>query len=296
MEKLTECPVCGGKNLADFLVAKDHFLTGQHFTIAECTSCGFRFTNPRPDRNEIVAYYESAEYIAHDAGKGTLFETVYKTVRGYMLDKKLKLVRATSKGNSLLDIGCGTGEFLSHCQKSGYAVTGIEPNDKARNFAKEKYALNIFDEEQLEKFNKESFDVITMWHVMEHVHDLKERIKMVHHLLKPGGTFIIAVPNCLSWDAEYYKEFWAAYDLPRHLYHFTPATMKLLVEKNGFLLTETHPLKFDSFYVSLLSEKYKTGSKSFPRGFLSGLKSNLSAANKEKNYSSMIYITKRAKN
>jgi 2-polyprenyl-3-methyl-5-hydroxy-6-metoxy-1,4-benzoquinol methylase len=292
MEKLDHCPVCGKTSFKEFLNGKDFFLTGQPFTVVECTACGFRFTNPRPDEGEIRPYYESPDYIAHKADKGTLIEAIYKVVRKFALRNKYRIVKSSSSGNKILDIGCGTGEFLHFCKQKGLITTGIEPNLQARNFATGQYGLNVYDETYLKKIPSASFDIITLWHVLEHVHQLKEYLQQILFLLKRDGTLIIALPNSESWDAKTYEQFWAAYDLPRHLYHFTPETLKMLVEKTGFSLSETAPLKIDSFYISLLSEKYKTGSQNFMGALINGLRSNHFAKRHKNNYSSLIYICK----
>jgi len=295
MEKITHCPVCGKNNFKEFLKGKDYFLTGQDYTIEECIECGFKITNPRPDEVEILSYYESPEYIAHDTGKGTFLETVYKFVREFTLRNKYKTVKKYSSGNDLLDIGCGTGEFLNYCKKMGYNTYGIEPNQKARQFAIDNFGLTVSDETQLDHFSMKRFNVITLWHVLEHVHQLSDRIQKIRQLLRPEGTMIIAVPNCDSWDAKRYYNYWAAYDLPRHLYHFTKNTMRGIVEKNGFNINNIIPLKFDAFYISLLSQKYKSGKHSYIKALANGFRSNHFARYHENNYSSLIYICKIAK-
>jgi 2-polyprenyl-3-methyl-5-hydroxy-6-metoxy-1,4-benzoquinol methylase len=191
-----------------------------------------------------------------------------------------------------MDIGCGTGEFLNSCQKNNYQTTGIEPNEKARKFAIEKFGLTVFDESKLNIFSPSTFDVVTMWHVLEHVHKLKERMEQINRLLKPDGTLIIAVPNSDSFDAGKYYDFWAAYDLPRHLYHFTQESIKKLAKRNNFSVKTIIPLKFDAFYISLLSEKYFTGKQNYIRSFINGIRSNNYGRKNEDNYSSLIYICK----
>jgi len=292
MEIIKHCPVCEKQDFKEFLKGKDHFLTGEEFTIAVCIDCGFRFTNPRPDEKEILRYYDSPDYIAHDSGKRTLMQSIYTTIRKISLRNKYTIVKKYSNGKALLDIGCGTGEFLNYCRKMNFSTTGIEPNEKARNFAGEEFGLTIFDETGLNNFSPAAFDVITMWHVLEHVHKLNERIQRIYQLLKPGGTLIIAVPDSDSWDAVKYKNFWAAYDLPRHLYHFTQDSLKKLVNKNGFSVTTIIPLKFDAFYISLLSEKYISGRQNYLHGFINGIRSNNYGSKNENNYSSLIYICK----
>jgi SAM-dependent methyltransferase len=292
MEIIKSCPVCEKQNFKEFLKAKDLFLTGEEFTIVECIACGVRFTNPRPDEIEIVRYYDSPDYIAHDAGKRTLMQSIYKTVRNISLKNKYSIVKKSSAGNVILDIGCGTGEFLNYCRKKNFTTTGIEPNEKARSFARKQFGLTVLDETELDYFSPATFDVITMWHVLEHVHKLNARMHRILQLLKPDGTLIIAVPDSDSWDASKYKGFWAAYDLPRHLYHFTRDSMKKLAYKNGFTIDLIIPLKFDAFYISLLSEKYISGKQNYFRAFTNGIRSNIYAGNNENNYSSLIYICK----
>jgi 2-polyprenyl-3-methyl-5-hydroxy-6-metoxy-1,4-benzoquinol methylase len=292
MEIINCCPVCENNNLTTFLKGKDHFLTGEEFTIIECIDCGFRFTTPRPDEKEISRYYDSPDYIAHDARKRDLIQSIYKTIRKFTVRNKYTIVKKHSNGKALMDIGCGTGEFLNYCQKNNFDTTGIEPNEKAKKFATESFGLTVFDESILHGFSPSTFDVVTLWHVLEHVHKLPERIQQINRLLKPDGTLIIAVPNSDSWDAAKYKEFWAAYDLPRHLYHFTQDSMKKLANKNNFTVDTIIPLKFDAFYISLLSEKYSTGKQNYFNAFIKGIRSNIYGANNENNYSSLIYICK----
>ena len=292
MEKINQCPICKGSQFKEILHGKDHFLSDQEFIIEECLNCGFKFTNPRPDKTEIVSFYESPEYISHNAAKGTLFEALYKFVRKFALRNKYQIVKQYSTGNDLLDIGCGTGEFLNYCRKKGYKTTGIEPNDKAGKFGIEKFKLNIFNETQLDQFPLSSFDIITLWHVLEHVHNINERILKIYQLLKQEGTLVLAVPNCNSYDAKKFRKYWAAYDLPRHLFHFTNESVKLIVEKHGFKIIKIIPLKLDAFYISLLSQKYQNGKKNYFMGVMNGIKSNYYAKRHDMNYSSMIYICK----
>jgi 2-polyprenyl-3-methyl-5-hydroxy-6-metoxy-1,4-benzoquinol methylase len=292
MQIIKYCPVCKNITFIEFLKGKDYFLTGEEFTIVECSGCGFRFTNPRPDEKEILRYYDSPDYIAHDAEKVNLLKAIYTTIRKIALRNKYAIVNKYSHGNVLLDIGCGTGEFLNYCGKKNFDTTGIEPNEKARRFAREHLGLKIFDESKLDDFSPAAFDVITMWHVLEHVHKLNERMSRIKQLLKPEGTLIIALPDCDSWDAAKYQYFWAAYDLPRHLYHFTQDTMQKLASNNGFFIDSIIPLKFDAFYISLLSEKYFSGKQNYFRAFINGIRSNINARKNENNYSSLIYICK----
>ena len=198
MEELKTCPICESPNYSDFLTTRDHFLTQEEFTIVQCLNCTFRFTNPRPGENEISRYYESDEYISHDTSQLSLLQTIYSISRNFTLRNKYNILKKYANGVSLLDIGCGTGEFLNFCRKKRFSVTGIEPNEKARNFAIRKHQLNVSDEQSLGILSNKSYDIVTMWHVLEHVHKLNERWKTIHDLLLPGGSLIIAVPNCDS--------------------------------------------------------------------------------------------------
>jgi 2-polyprenyl-3-methyl-5-hydroxy-6-metoxy-1,4-benzoquinol methylase len=291
MELIEKCPICGSEKFDPFISGKDFFLSGESFEIVRCRSCGFRFTNPRPKAEELGRYYESTEYISHsDTSKG-LFASVYQLVRKYTLGRKLTMIEKYQKKGTILDIGCATGQFLNHMVINGWGATGIEPDAKTREHAISKYGLQVFPEEHLNTFKKYSFDVITMWHVLEHVSDLNERIRQLKGLLKPEGTLIIAVPNCNSYDAQIYKVFWAGYDLPRHLYHFSKPDVKLLAEKHGFKIVKILPMKFDAFYVSLLSEKYKSGKMRWLPALWNGFWSNLNSGS-EYGHSSLIYVIK----
>ena len=291
MEFLSNCPVCGSDTFALFLSGKDYFLTGEKFEIVKCSSCGFRFTNPRPEAVELGKFYESTEYISHSDKRKGIFASLYQLIRKYTLSRKLALISNFQKKGEILDIGCATGQFLKYMSNNGWNTTGIEPDEKTRARAISEYGLQVFPEEQLNNLKKASFDVITMWHVLEHVSDLNGRMIQLKNLLKPEGTLIVAVPNCESYDAEKYKEFWAGYDLPRHLYHFTKSDIKLLVEKFGFTIVNILPMKFDAFYVSLLSEKYKYGKMRWLPAIWNGFWSNLKSG-QNKGHSSLIYVIK----
>ena len=301
METLTECPVCNSKNNIPFINCKDFTVSQKVFVIVECKDCGFKFTNPRPSENEIGSYYQSEDYISHSNTKKGVINLLYQTVRKYTLKQKINLINSlvNSKGN-LLDVGCGTGEFLQACQENGWETLGIEPGESARSYGINTYYLNIKEEPVLEKLGANSFEIITLWHVLEHVPKLNERITELKKLIKPNGSIIIAVPNCTSLDAEMYREYWAAYDVPRHLYHFTPITIEKLFAKHGLKLQKTLPMKFDSFYVSMLSEKYLQADKQNKKGktnllpaLWNGFQSNLAAKKTNNSFSSQIYIFKK---
>jgi len=291
MELLKNCPVCGSSSFDPFISGNDYFLTGESFNIVKCNQCGFRFTNPRPKAEDLGKYYESKEYISHSDSRKGLFASVYQLVRKYTLKRKLALISKFQRSGEILDIGCATGQFLNYMASHGWKTTGIEPDEKTRERAISEYGLNVFPEAKLNNFNSSSFDVITMWHVLEHVSDLHGRMEQLKRLLKPSGILIVAVPNCDSYDAKKYNKFWAGFDLPRHLYHFTKDDIKMLFAKYGFAIVNILPLRFDAYYVSLLSEKYKNGKMRWLPAFWNGFWSNVKSGNKN-GYSSHIYILK----
>jgi len=292
MLTIDKCLVCGSNQFEPFLQCKDYTVSQETFSIVSCKSCGFKFTNPRPDNSVLGNYYKAESYISHTNSKKGIVNRLYHIVRNYTLGKKVNLISSYVSRGTILDYGCGTGMFLGACKNAGWETFGMEPDDDARKIASEQN-LNLFSDKikiQTHVAEKQ-FDAITLWHVLEHVTDMPETLAFFKQKLKTNGVLIIAVPNHVSYDAEYYKEHWAAYDVPRHLHHFELKSMKSLLENGGFQLIETKPMKFDSFYVSMLSEKYKTGSVNLVKAFLTGLKSNLKAKDPS-SYSSTIYIFK----
>ncbi len=271
---------------------KDHSVSQETFQLVENKEFGFLETQPKPDLKYLPKYYESEDYISHTDTKRNLFEKLYHLVRNIALRQKLNLINTfSSSSKTLLDFGCGTGDFLETAKQKHWNVTGIEPNEQARRIANTKTNHSVFNTDALQKLKANSFDVITLWHVLEHVPDLEAKLKIFKTLLKPNGTLVIAVPNYKSYDATYYKSFWAAYDVPRHLWHFNKNAISKLMDKYHLKLTTTKPMWFDAFYVSLLSEKYKSGKMNPLKGIWIGLRSNLKAI-RSKNASSLIYIIK----
>ncbi|MEO8765205.1 MAG: class I SAM-dependent methyltransferase [Ginsengibacter sp.] len=286
------CPCCGQKNIAVALRAEDYTVSHMQFEIWECKNCTLRFTQNIPDAGNMGAYYQSEAYISHsDTNKG-LINSLYHKVRVRTLIQKRKLVeRETGKsGGTVLDVGCGTGAFLHIMYKAGWQITGLEPDEGARKKALELYKLHLNDSGVLFSLPAATFDAITMWHVLEHVHELHAYVKRLKELLKPGGKLFIAVPNYTSYDAKAYKEYWAAYDVPRHLYHFSPQSINNLLLQHRLRLDIMKPMWYDSFYVSMLSEKYKTGKPHFLQAFLRGFISNVKALFKKEKCSSVIYV------
>jgi len=267
---------------------EDHSVSKEVFDLHHNPEFDMLITFPKPSLEKLPSYYESDDYISHTDGKRSLFEKMYHFVKGIALKKKLKLINSQSQKGKLLDIGAGTGDFLAVANSDGWQTVGIEPSTKAKEIAIKKGVNFAQDFASLES---NSFDIITMWHVLEHVPNLEEYISELKRLIKSSGTIIIAVPNFKSYDAKYYGEFWAAFDVPRHLWHFSKTAIQKLFAKQNLKLVEVLPMKFDSFYVSLLSEKYKNGKMNFLKAFWIGLKSN-QYGNRKKEYSSHIYVIK----
>ena len=293
MNTLNSCPICNHSGSSVFLEGIDYSYTKEEFTIVECDSCHFRYTNPIPTIEKIGDYYKADNYISHTSSKKGIFEKVYHQVRKHTLKKKLQLVSKYAKSQTLMDIGCGTGDFLGFVNQNGWNVKGLEPSPDAREKAIKNHKVEVESTDELSKQVSESFDAITMWHVLEHVYNLNDDFAQFKRILKKDGHLFIAVPNCSSYDAQHYHKEWAAYDLPIHLYHFRPNDIKALAEKHNMKMVEMIPMKFDSYYVSMLSEKYKSGADKLGlghmiKGFLKGMKSNMKAKNGE--YSSQIYV------
>ncbi|WP_445714480.1 class I SAM-dependent methyltransferase [Flavobacterium sp.] len=272
-----------------FITVKDFSVSGESFSLLLNEEYQILKTHPQPTLDKLGSYYEFEDYISHTDGKRTLFEKMYHFIKRKAIRDKVKLINSYQpvKGR-ILDIGAGTGDFLLECKNQNWEILGIEPNDKAKGIAVGK---GIKFGDTIEKLESNSFDVITMWHVLEHVPDVEHQVAELKRLLKPSGTIIIAVPNFKSYDAKYYKEFWAAYDVPRHLWHFSKTAIEKLFDKQNMNLEDIKPMWFDSFYVSLLSEKYKSGKMNFITGFFIGFISNVSGIFK-KEFSSHIYVLK----
>jgi SAM-dependent methyltransferase len=288
----THCPCCASASVYTALSAKDYTVSGEIFEIWHCEDCTARFTQNIPVASSIGPYYQSVNYVSHSDTEKGLINRLYHTIRNYTLGSKRKLITAATQKHTgnLLDVGAGTGAFSNTMQLAGWKVTALEPDDIARENALNKYGLTLQSAENLFTLESSQFDAITMWHVLEHVHELHKYLEQFYKLLKPAGRLVIAVPNYTSYDAKTYGDYWAAYDVPRHLYHFSPTSMERLGNSKGFTLADTKPMWFDSFYVSMLSEQYKNGTGNLMGAVWTGLLSNLKALGDKKKCSSVIYI------
>lgn len=289
---LESCPLCGQQHLHHFLDCKDYTASGETFALWKCDDCGFVFTQGFPDESEIGRYYEAPSYISHsDTHKGVV-NKLYHVARSFMLSRKTGLVRRLSglKHGRLLDYGAGTGYFAHAMSRKGWEVQAVEKSAQARQFALEHFKLRLSDVPALDTFAPGSFDVITLWHVMEHVQELDVLWQKLNSLLSDHGILVVAVPNCASLDALHYKNFWAAYDVPRHLWHFTPGTMLKWGAKYGFILERHYRMPLDAFYISMLSEKYRKSPMGVLRGLNRGFACLFGSLGRKSWSSSVIYV------
>jgi 2-polyprenyl-3-methyl-5-hydroxy-6-metoxy-1,4-benzoquinol methylase len=293
MIRYQQCPACGHAAIDTILQVSDFSVTKEVFPIVQCRQCSLRFTQNVPAQHEIGLYYQFEDYISHTDTKKGVINRLYHLVRNITLkQKRKKITRHTGlKTGHLLDIGCGTGAFLNEMHQHGWQVTGLEPDAVTRKRAAELHNITLFDANEIYQLPAGQYDAITMWHVLEHVHDLQGYWQRLALLLKPGGVLFIAVPNYTSKDAATYKEHWAAWDVPRHLYHFSPQAMQTLAAKHGFHIQKHLPMWFDSYYVCMLSEKYKKGF--LPKAVFNGLRSNMAAWSRQERCSSVIYVMKK---
>ena len=284
-----KCPWCGSEKAQINLWLKDEFLSKEDFHICECLSCGLLYTMPRPNKEKIGEYYKSEEYYSHQENKKGFIPRLYESVKKVNLKHKYNLATQGLNVGKMLDIGCGVGDFLHTAEAHGWKCTGVEPSEDAKAIAKTKTKADIINSEDMENIPDASFDLITMWHVLEHVDDLKWQIEQLHRLTKTKGRIVIAVPNYKSYDAQYYKELWAAYDVPRHLSHFNKTVLTNIFKSKNLELVRTDKLIWDAYYISYMSEQYKQHKFPLLKGTFRGCISNCKARH-TKEWSSMVYI------
>jgi SAM-dependent methyltransferase len=289
------CPFCRSGNINPLFPVKDYTVSGQYFTLYKCADCTGIFTQDVPGQDAIGPFYASQNYISHsNTGKGFI-NALYHKVRSITLAAKRKMivsVTGVQKGN-ILDVGSGTGAFLNEMKNGGWQITGLEPDEGARRNAAKLFGIYPMPSQELFALPPGSFNAISMWHVLEHVHPLHEYLEQLKNLLADNGRLFIAVPNYTAHDAKHYREYWAAYDTPRHLYHFSPASMKALLEQHGLQVMRARPMWFDSFYVSMLSEQYENGKGNIIKAFFVGLISNIKALLDKERCSSLIYVVRK---
>jgi len=284
-----KCPWCGSNKAQINLWLKDEFLTKEDFHICECLNCGLLYTMPRPSKEKIGAYYKSDEYYSHQENKKGFVPRLYEAIKKINLKHKFRLASRDLPVGKLLDIGCGVGDFLHIAEHKGWQCTGVEPSEEAREIARQRIKGDLLYSEDLEQLPDQSFDLITMWHVLEHVDDLKWQVAQLQRLIKPNGRIVIAVPNYRSYDGRFYNAYWAAYDVPRHLNHFNKTVLTKIFKTSGLSLVSMDKLVWDAYYISFMSEQYKHHFMPLVRGVFRGLVSN-AKARRSGEWSSLVYV------
>ena len=293
----SQCPVCKSSSIQTVFSAKDNTVSKELFAVWHCNECSARFTQDVPKQETIGTYYASENYISHSDTQKGVINKLYHVVRKKTLAGKMNMIKKETgkEFGNILDVGCGTGAFLHTMQQAGWEIAGLEPDEAARTKARSLYNIEALPSDKILDLPANSYDAITLWHVLEHVHQLHEYVAQLKKLLTENGRLFIAVPNYTSYDAKTYKENWAAYDVPRHLYHFSPQSMKMLMNLHGLQVTKIKPMWFDSFYVSMLSEQYKNGKGNIIAAFFTGLVSNIKTIFDKEKCSSIIYIISKSK-
>lgn len=282
------CPWCGSPSNHEYIQLKDYFLSQEPFSVFECPSCHLLYTVPRPSSEKLGEYYKSENYYSHQENKHGLIPRIYESVKTVNLRRKVRLATEGLSPGSVLDIGCGVGDFLATMADQQWHIVGIEPDLDACAIAEKRLGVKPLSPHQYSSLPDHSMDLITLWHVLEHVEDLHFQFDELNRLLKPGGRLLIALPNYTSYDAQYYGQFWAAWDVPRHLYHFNPDALRKIASSCSFEITDIQKLTWDAYYISYLSEGYQHHPLPLLRGFFVGLFSNLKACSTH-SYSSLVY-------
>ena len=286
------CPLCSKSDLQVFREVSDWRGSQETFTIRQCTNCHFLITTPRPVNEELGRYYPSEDYVSHtDKPKG-LFDKVYFAVQQKNLkDKHQKISKFITQGQ-LLDYGCGAGSFMQFMKQNSWEVEGVELSEQAAAIASKRVGAKVLSPLNYEK-KEASFDLITLWHVLEHLPEIEDRLVDFYRWLKPGGYLFLALPNHRSLDARHFGSHWAAWDVPIHLWHFNQESMKQLAKRMEMEWVDTFPMPFDAYYVSMISAKNK-GQTFWPlSGLWRGWRSNVQAQ-RTGEASSLIYVLKKA--
>jgi len=286
-----ECIICGSTQLEKLFDSKDFFLTKENYSLIKCRDCSLILTTPYPDESNAAAYYESQNYFSHQDRKEGTIAKIYNLVKILNVKKKYQVATKNLTVGKVFDIGCGTGDFLSYSKKHAWEIFGLEPNNDARKLAEEKLQTQLLKSIEQAELKSEEIQLITLWHVLEHIYKPEELMRFIDKVLDKNGRLVVALPNYESYDAVYYRKYWAAFDLPRHLFHFNKKSIVQLMNKHGLVLKKIVPMRWDAYYVSILSEKYKNPESIsfFVKGLYKGFISNFKAK-RTMNYSSLIYI------
>lgn len=288
---ISNCPVCESTHFKDYLVVPDWLVSKENFQLQQCDGCGFVFTSNAPKEESIAPYYESEEYVEHSDTKKGIIYGLYHYARSLMLSYKYKKLKSLNVGAKLLDVGSGSGYFLNFMQHKGFKVTGVEISDKAKELCQNKFGINAYAPEDFLQHKLDTdFDLITLWHVFEHVYTFNDYFDLFHKSLQPQGKLVLALPNKDSWDARHYHHYWAAYDTPRHLWHFTPKTIEAFAKRRGFKLVTKYHLPLDPFFNAMVSASYKTSKTFLPFTLLKGFWSYFKSLIDVNQSSSLIYV------
>ncbi len=291
MRSENQCPVCGNNHLEEVFKVLDFRGSDEAFDLKRCTACSFILTSPRPQDAELGRYYPKSNYVSHNEKPTGVFDRIYFQVQKANLRDKLNKIQLYSKKGFLLDYGCGSGSFLGFMQQNGWMVEGVELSKEAAEIASKRTNSSIWSPDEF-VIQPNKYDVISLWHVLEHLPDFERVIDKLKASLKPGGILLIAVPNHKSYDAQFFGNKWAAWDVPIHLWHFNKEVINRLAKKWKMQFLETLPMPFDAFYVSMLSAQNKKSKGWFLKGAWIGLLSNFKAK-RNKEASSLIYILKK---
>ena len=291
-QDFTPCPLCGASGQMPYADCIDFTVSKESFILLRCPQCGVVFTSNPPKESETIRYDTlDLKLKLGDSPRG-LTDKLYYYVRHRMLRKKASIVESQSyrTGGTLLNYGAKTGYFSHYMERRGWKVTSIEKYHEERQFSLETFHHRMYDVSEMDRLTPETFDVITLWHVFEHCYNPNGLLNRFYRLLRPGGILLIACPNICSTDAMHYGANWAAYNVPRHLWHFNPTSLSNLLNKHGFTLMHRQKLSYDCFYISVLSEKNKNSKMPFLRGMWFGMRCwFISLARLDKS-SSLVYV------
>jgi 2-polyprenyl-3-methyl-5-hydroxy-6-metoxy-1,4-benzoquinol methylase len=272
--------------------ATDNLVSGKGFVLKRCSMCCFTFTADPPDEKDIAKFYLSEDYISHSDKKQTLTDHFYHLARNYMLRKKYNLVRKISgrETGALVDIGSGTGYFADYMNGKGWSVKGVELSEQARDYSISRFGLTVVSPSEVSVIKDGAADFVTLWHVLEHLYDPVMWLKEISRILKDDGKCIIALPNIKSDDAEWFGNEWAALDVPRHLWHFSPETLPAFINGHGFICKQVIPMPLDIYYISTLSYKNRGCRLPLLMGTVTGLLLTVRSLTKKDRASSLIFV------
>ncbi len=291
-QEFKPCPLCGASGQIPYAGCTDYTVSKEHYTLMRCPSCGMVYTLDPPSQDKMAQYDKLGLKLKLGDSPSGLIGKLYYRVRSYMLGRKAHIVESQSyrTAGTLLNYGAKTGFFSHRMERRGWKVISVEKYHEERQFSLEMFHHRMIDLNEMDKLRPGTFDVITLWHVFEHNPHPDKLLDRFYDLLRPGGILVMACPNICSTDAMHYGPYWAAYDVPRHLWHFSPTSLCNLVHKHGFTLMHHESMPFDSFYISILSEKQMRHKLAFIRGFLYGLHSWLVSLSKRGKSSSLVYV------